>query len=131
MKKLAFCLLFVGILVSCENSDDSNPIPGELEGKWELQSASCFCFFPEDFDFSGHKIDFDNDEGILTVEHSAETSFITAAGRYDFQFQNNMIVIKDIGQFTYEIMGDSLVMSFVDNPEIADDEITLTYKKIN
>ncbi len=130
MKKLVFCLLFVGVVFSCENSDDSTPTPIDLNGKWELQSASCFCFYPEDFDFSAHKIIFENDEGTLTIENSTETFFITGSGSYDFQIQDNKVIINNTWEFTFEIKGDSLIMSFVDNPEIADDEVTLTYKKI-
>lgn len=131
MKNLVFCLLFVGILSSCEDLDDNTPTPSDLSGKWELQSVSCFCFFNEDFDFSQHKINFDNDGSILTLENSEETFFISRAGRYDFQVQNNKIVINDIGEYTFEIKGDTLVLSFVDNPEIADDEVTLTYERID
>jgi hypothetical protein len=131
MKKLVFCLLFVGMLFSCEDSDDNTTTLTELNGKWELQNVSCYCFFPDDFDFSQHKIDFNSDDRILTVENSSETFFISGSGSYDFLIENNKISIKDIGEFTFEIKGDLLVLSFVDNPDIADDEITLTYKKIN
>jgi len=123
-------LLLVGVIFSCEKSDDSTPIPPDLNGKWELQSASCFCFYPDGFDFSAHRIDFNNDEGTLTIENSSETFFITAAGSYNFQVQNDRIVIKDTWEFTFEIKGDTLVLSFIDDPEIADDEVTLTYKKV-
>lgn len=131
MKKLVFCLLFVGVVFSCENSDDSTPTPIDLNGKWELQSASCFCFNPEGFDFSAHKIIFNNDEGTIRIDNSTETFFIAASGSYDFQIQNNMVVINSTWEFIFELKGDTLTMSFVDNPEIADDEVTLTYKKID
>lgn len=131
MKKLVFCVLFVGILFSCEKSEDNTATLEELNGTWELQSVNCFCFFPDGFDFSGHKIDFNNDEGTLTIENSAETLFITASGSYNFQVENKMIIIKDTWEFTFEINGDTLVLSNVDDPELADDEITLTYKKVN
>jgi len=131
MKKLAFCLLIVSTLVSCNKLEDLESSPNELDGRWELQSALCFCFYPEDFDFGAHKIEFNNDEGLLIVENSTETFFISEAGSYNYQIENNKVVIKNTIEYTYELSGETLVMTFVDDPEIGDDEITLTYKKIN
>jgi len=129
MKKLAF-LFFVGVLFSCEKSNDSSPTPEGLNGTWELQSASCFCFFPDDFDFGAHKIDINSNDGVLTIENSSETSFIAEAGSYDFLVRSGNIVIRNTWEFTFEIKGDTLTLIFVDNPEIADDEISLTYKRL-
>jgi len=68
---------------------------------------------------------------LLLVENSTETFFISEAGSYNYQIENNKVVIKNTIEFTYELSGETLVMTFVDDPEIGDDEITLTYKKIN
>ena len=126
MRKLVFCILFIGVLCSCEKSD-SEPLVAELNGQWELQNASCFCFFSEDFEFGDHKIEFNSDT--LTIENSTETFFITESGMYNFQVQSNKIIIDGTWEFTYQQEEDILVLSFIDNPEIADDEITLTYKR--
>ncbi|VAW18752.1 hypothetical protein MNBD_BACTEROID03-1018 [hydrothermal vent metagenome] len=40
-----------------------------------------------------------------------------------------MITINGNLKYTYEVKGSTLALSFLDNPDIADDEITLIYTK--
>jgi len=130
MKKFVVLLVCSVIFISCDKSDDTNTPPDELSGNWELQRVSCFCFYPEDFDYTVHTINFNTSDGVLSIENSSETSFIAPAGSYNFQVQTDQITIDGNINYTYEITGTSLVLSFVDNPEIADDEISLFYSKI-
>ena len=128
MKKL-FTILFLTILfVSCsnDNNDDSNTTPTPLEGKWTLTNVSCFCAFGNNPDFSGHKLIFEGNN--LNVENTGEFKFFTnAAG--DFTVQGNLITFKNGEQYTYELKLGALSLTFVDDPQIADDEIVLAYKQ--
>jgi len=130
MKRIVLYFLCTLVFVSCEKSAEPILIPENLNGKWALERASCFCFFPEDFDFSQHKIDFNNSNNSLVVENAEDTFFVSKAGTYNFQVQGDTIIIDDSVKYTFEIQQDSLIMSFVDNPEIADDEISLWYKRM-
>ncbi len=132
MRKFAICLLVLTLSVSCEKLEEVNqpPSTSELQGKWELQSASCFCFFPEDFDFGAHKLEFNATANEVIIENSDDTFFVTGAGTYPIVVENNRITIKDSIAYTFQIQSDTLTLTFIDNPQIADDEISLIYLKI-
>jgi hypothetical protein len=133
MKLCISFLLFFTILASCEKLEDVSPLTptsSELQGKWELQSASCFCFFSEDFDFGAHKLEFNANGEQVVVENSGDTFFVTDAGTYPIVVNNDRITIKNSLEYTFKIKSDTLILNFVDNPQIADDEISLTYLKM-
>ncbi len=132
MRIFTICLLLLTVLVSCEKSEEVNqpPSTSEIRGKWELQSASCFCFFSDDFDFGAHKLEFNTTVNEVIVENSDDTFFITGSGTYPFVVENDGIIIKGRIEYTYRIEGSILTLIFVDNPQIADDEISLTYLKL-
>jgi len=128
MKKLVALLFLTLIVVSCsdDTNDDSDATPTPLEGNWTLTSASCFCAFGENPDFSGHKITFEGNN--LSVENTGEFKFLTnAAG--DFTLQGNLITFENGEQYTYELKSNALSLTFVDDPQIADDELVLAYSQ--
>lgn len=125
MKRITIILLVVLTLASC-TKDNDDVVNTELEGKWILTNASCFCGFGEDPDFSTHKITFEGSK--LNVENSGEYQFLTnAEGSYTVQ--GNVITIESGVQYTYVVKEDRLELTFVDNPELADDELFLEYLK--
>jgi len=128
---ITYLLLFT-ILVSCEKLKEVNQpsSTSELQGKWELKNASCFCFFPDHFDFGAHKLEFDSTADELIVENSDDTFFITDAGTYPIIIEIDRITIKNSIEYNYRIEGKTLILTFIDNPQIADDEILLTYSKL-
>jgi hypothetical protein len=128
MKKLVALLFLTLIVVSCSNdtNDDSDATPTPLEGKWILTNVSCFCSFGENPDFSGHKLTFEGNN--LKVENTGEFEFLTDAEGI-FSLQGDLITFKNGIQYTYVLKTGVMAISFVDNPQIADDEILLTYKR--
>ena len=118
--------MFLTILfVSCSNdNNDSNTTP--LEGKWTLTNVSCFCAFGNNPDFSEHKLTFEGNN--LIVENTGEFKFFTDAAGI-FTLQGNLITFKNGRQYTYELKSGALSLTFVDDPQIADDEIVLAYKQ--
>ncbi len=129
MKKYIFALIFLTILSSCDKKSEVVD-PESLEGSWELQNASCYCFFPEDFDFGQHKLEFDLTNKELSVENASDVTFITGAGTYKIDIDSNRFRIKNTKEYSYNIEGSTLTLIFIDDPNIADDEISLIYKKI-
>lgn len=127
MKKASFLVIMVFVLLSC-SGDDDNVVDTTLNGEWILNRASCFCFFEEDFDFSAHTLIFSSNKEEVVVENSDTTFFITQAGSYSFTNNGNVLEI-DGRKYTYEIKGNEMILTFVDNPNIADDEISLFYTK--
>lgn len=125
MKRIAALLVLLIFIASC-TKDNDDVINTELEGKWTLTNVSCFCGFGENPDFSTHKITFEGSN--LNVENSGENQFLSnAAGSYTVD--GNVITLKSGAQYTYVIKADTLELTFVDNPQIADDEIFLEYLK--
>ncbi|TMU55446.1 hypothetical protein [Flagellimonas algicola] len=123
MRNFLFAFLML-VLSSCTSDDDINP----SDDKWVLDNVVCFCFFGEDFDFSVHSIRFDEDSGMVTIENTGDSEFIAPAGTYPFTDNGSVIGIEG-REYTYEEDGDSLILTYVDNPQIADDEITYYYSK--
>ena len=127
MKNVGFLFALLFVFNSC-SSDDDYVVAAALNGTWVLNRASCFCFFGDNFDFTGHKLTFDSSEQRVIVENMDDTWFIAESGAYTFG--NNGGVININGKsYAYEVRGNSLELTFVDNPGIADDEITLFYTK--
>lgn len=128
MKKIVTLLFLTSIVFSCsnENKDDTDVTLTALEGTWILTNVSCFCSFGENPDFSGHKLTFEGNN--LKVENSGQFEFLIDAEGI-FSLQGDLITLKNGLQYTYVLKNDELALSFVDNPQIADDEILLTYTR--
>ena len=125
MKKLFTVLFLTFLFVSCSNDNDDDPNT-PLEGKWTLTNVSCFCAFGNNPDFSGHKLSFEGN--ILKVENTGQFEFLTdAAGTYTILV--NIITFVNGRQYTYVLKTDVLELTFVDNQQIADDEIFMAYKR--
>jgi hypothetical protein len=128
MKEIVTLLFLTSIVFSCsnENKDDTDVTLTALEGTWILTNVSCFCSFGENPDFSGHKLTFEGNN--LKVENSGQFEFLIDAEGI-FSLQGDLITLKNGLQYTYVLKNDELALSFVDNPQIADDEILLTYTR--
>ncbi|MGW9684206.1 hypothetical protein [Flagellimonas sp. 2504JD1-5] len=126
MKKAIFFLATLLVFVGCSSDDEiENP---ELNQTWVLNNVICFCFFGDDFDFSTHKITFNSSEKTVTIENSVDNPFIAPAGTYSYSDNGEVIEIEG-KQYTYDFKENSLNLHFVDEPLIADDEITYYYLK--
>ena len=125
MKRVVVIALLCLVCASC-TKDNDDVINTELQGKWTLTNVSCFCGFAENPDFSGHKITFEGSS--LDVENEGEFQFLTdAEGSYTVD--GNVITLKNGRQYTYVVKGDTLELTFVDEPNIADDELFLEYER--
>ncbi len=125
MKRILVLVVLTAFLSSCSNDNDDG-ISTEFEGKWTLTNVSCFCGFGNNPDFSGHKITFVGNN--LEVENTGEFKFLSDAdGAYTVQ--GNLITFQNDRQYTYVVKTDELELTFVDNPQIADDEIFLAYQR--
>lgn len=126
MRKSIIFLAVLFVFASC--SSDDNIVNPELDQTWVLNNVSCFCFFGDDFDFSAHTIAFNTSAGTVTIVNSADSSFIAASGTYSYSDNGEVIEIEG-RRYTYEIKGSTLTLNFVDNPNIADDEVSYFYTR--
>lgn len=131
MKKIGILLLSVIFLSSCSNSDDDSQIDAELSGTWMLTNISCFCGFDSDTNFNDFSLNFKDSKNSVIVQNPREDYFYIAdSGTYNFTLSNGIIKINGSDDFKYIVTGDILTLTRVDNPQIADDELILNYKKI-
>ncbi len=126
MNRITTILLVSLLLVSC-SKDNDDIINVELEGKWILTDAACFCGFEPNSDFGDHQITFYG--SILTVMNAGQTQFLVGdSGSY--VVNGNQIILQNGARFTYVVKNDILELTFIDDPNIADDELFLVYEKI-
>lgn len=125
MKRLYVLIITALLLVSCDKNDDS--YSGLLDGKWVLQRAICYCYFGDDFNFNGHQIVINQKNNLLQIQNSDETYFINTTGQYLLEVDGNELIVDKKQKYTFVQNNNSLTLSYVDNPMIADDEIVLKY----
>ncbi len=131
MKNIFIVLLIAIFLSACSNSDDNPKIDAELSGTWMLTNISCFCGFDPETNFNDFTLQFKNSENSVIVQNPREDYFyIAKSGTYNFTLSNGILKINGSDDFKYIIEGDELILTRVDDPQIADDELDLTYKKI-
>ncbi len=127
MKQTVVLLLTVVLMVSCAKDNDVGLDEHKgLEGNWTLMNVSCYCAFGDNPDFSGHKIAFEGNN--LSVENLEENQFLTNA-EGTFTLKGNVITLKNGQQYTYVVKQNILELTFVDEPNIADDELFLEYMR--
>lgn len=129
--KKALFVVLISVLgfSSCTDNDANALVDVALEGEWVLENVTCFCGFSEDFDFSQHRIIFDVSASTADVFNTDEVFFITDTGKYDVQVRNPNRITISRRQYTYEVNGTNLVLNFIDNPDLSDDEILLSYQR--
>tara|TARA_R110002050_G_scaffold204522_1_gene340010 strand:+ start:8416 stop:8805 length:390 start_codon:yes stop_codon:yes gene_type:complete len=114
--------------VCCSCTDTNDEIDLSLDGEWILTNVSCFCYFGEDYDFSTSGILFAPNEQKLTVYNDGENELFNPSGQYQYTSNNGMITLENnTRRYFYTIEAEILTLTFVDAPEIADDEVTYTY----
>lgn len=128
MRKITTILLLAILAVSCSaDNPEEGVVNVDLEGNWVLENVSCFCFFEPDTDFSTHRISFEGSK--LTVTSTDDNFFLMENGKYNYTVAGNLITFPDGAQYRYQIDNQQLQLNFVDDPELADDEVAFTYYK--
>ncbi|QWX83235.1 hypothetical protein H0I23_12330 [Cellulophaga sp. HaHaR_3_176] len=130
MKIAAFILGVFLFCTSCSNDDEGTAIDSNLVGEWVLTDVVCFCVFPEDVDFNTHELSFSSQKNTVIVINNSDTNYLYESGEYDYVSTADAILFTiDNRSFTYQINDDELKLIYVDEPMIADDEVTYAYKR--
>ena len=131
MKRILILVLSAVFLSACSNSDDNPKIDSELSGTWMLTNISCFCGFDPETNFNDFSLNFYNSGNSVIVQNPREDYFYIAnSGTYNYTLTDDTLKINGSDDFKYIVDGDILILTRVDDPQIADDELDLTYKKI-
>ena len=130
MKKFTVIFSIVLLLFSCSKDDEGKELDDvSLEGSWVLTDVICFCGFPQDNDFTQTYLLFDTDENTISVDNRGEYEYFKASGTYSYSGSENRIELEDGRAYRFEIKQEELSLIFIDEPNIADDEITYVLEK--
>jgi len=128
MKKLLFLVLSIALFTSCTKDEVKDE---QLSGEWYLTNAYCFCLPESEIDINEFTLSFGNSNQQVTIGNPAATYYYIAEdGTYKYNLDNRHISFEGISPgFTYSIENDILTLVKIDDPQIADDELTLVFKK--
>ncbi|WP_435623661.1 lipocalin family protein [Flagellimonas sp.] len=121
--KRALVLFLTICITACSNEVSVERENNPLNGEWVLTNVSCFCFFPNPPDFNLTFFNFNTRDNTLTVTHFGDSNYFREEGTYSYTISGNRITLTDGRSYDYTIQGNTLSLVFVDEPNIADDEI--------
>ena len=118
-------LLLTLLIIGCSDDDTPQIQDTGLNGSWTLTNVICFCGFPDPPGFEQTQLNFDLANAQIRVDRSGTgLEYFRPVGTYNFLGTDNTITLEDGRAYTYTIEGNVLRLDFVDEPQIADDEIT-------
>lgn len=128
MKKLLIIVALFSIVSSCSKDEVQDE---RLSGEWYLTDAYCFCGFDPEVDFKDFTLNFDNSKQTVSIGNPADTYFFIAEdGAYRYQLSNDRILFNGVTtEYIYTIENDVLTLDKIDDPQIADDELTLVFRR--
>ena len=127
-------LLFTTSLSSCLKENDlSISQIDELEGRWQLQQVSCFCYY-EDFDFTPNELWISAKSRVMISRNQngqplgiTDNEIVTP-----FSIRNNELTdLISSRRYTFDLDAEVLNIHYIDNPQIADDEISYSFRRIS
>jgi len=130
MKLFLFSVLF--IVQMCQN-DNITKISNELNGQYILQNISCFCFF-EDYDFSVNQLWFFPNKNLLVSKgNEFDGVYISSPNQpSEYYLIDGVLTLTNSNrEYVVNFNDDEVILTFIDDPLIADDEITYYFKKGN
>ncbi|MFX0556399.1 hypothetical protein ACOCEA_06350 [Maribacter sp. CXY002] len=129
MKKI-FLLLTSLFFVACASDNDRVIYDSGLEGEWVLTNVSCFCAFDPEINFSETHIIFDVNAGTVTVINAGDYQFFKENGVYYYGGEGNTLGFPDNTVYQFSINGNKLSLIYLDNPNIADDEVSYNFVRL-
>jgi len=122
-------LLVIGLMILFSCSDDNDIEDNELNGEWTLTNVSCFCGFPDPTDFHLTQLVFNITENEVEVINKGVSTYFMQNGTYSYSGSGNRVSFEDGRSYDFEFTNGNLQLIFVDEPNIADDEVTYTFTR--
>ena len=104
---------------------------GELNGQYILRDVSCFCFF-EDYDFSLNQLWFFPSKNLLVSKgNEYDGVYISSPNEPSgYALIDGVLTLTQSNrEYVVNFKNDEVTLTFIDDPLIADDEITYYFKK--
>ena len=128
MKVFLFSVLF--LLQMCQN-DNITTSSDELSGQYILQNVSCYCFF-EDYDFSVNQLWFFPSKNLLVSKGNESSGVYISSPNEPSEYYliDDVLTLNQTNrEYMVNFNKDEVTLTFIDDPLIADDEITYYFKK--
>eukprot|EP00179_Madagascaria_erythrocladioides_P031637 CAMPEP_0198354472 /NCGR_PEP_ID=MMETSP1450-20131203/115475_1 /TAXON_ID=753684 ORGANISM="Madagascaria erythrocladiodes, Strain CCMP3234" /NCGR_SAMPLE_ID=MMETSP1450 /ASSEMBLY_ACC=CAM_ASM_001115 /LENGTH=136 /DNA_ID=CAMNT_0044060741 /DNA_START=33 /DNA_END=443 /DNA_ORIENTATION=- len=136
MKKI-FLFLFCAVILSCNNDDDNGPVTdAALLENWDMRAYVFFGPEPPNLENGDVTWSFSAVSGTVAIVNNVEEDYpyLPESGVYPYTIlPDNIVVVEGLpwgNVYNYEIVGEELFMSFRDDPQIADDELSMVFEKI-
>ena len=105
----------------------------KLEGQYILQNVSCYCLF-EDYDFTLNQLWFFPDKNLLLSKGDEyDGAYISSPNEpFEYSLIDRLLTLtRSNREYVVNFDNDIVILTYVDDPQIADDEITYYFKKGN
>ena len=126
-------LVFTTSLSSCLKENDlSNSQIDESEGRWQLQQVSCFCYF-EDYDFTVNELWISAKSSVILSRNQNGQPLGITDNEIVTPIRVRNKELTDLisnRSYTFDLDADVLNIHYIDNPQIADDEISYSFRRI-
>jgi hypothetical protein len=133
LKGVIILLVTTGLTSCLKENDLSNSQINELEGRWQLQQVSCFCYF-EDYDFTVNELWISAKSSVILSRNQngqplgiTDNEIVTPIRVRNNEFTD----LISNRSYTFDLDADFLNIHYIDNPQIADDEISYSFRRIN
>jgi|SaaInl85LU_5_DNA_1037374.scaffolds.fasta_scaffold34254_2 hypothetical protein len=129
-----FIILAIALLMTmCEKRETEstlNPF-SELQNRYILKNVQCECFF-ENYDFKTNELWFFPESNIAISKGLGSTGLYASSPNLpeNYRVKDDIIEFEKSGKsYYFRIENEILVLSNIDDPEIADDEIVYSFEK--
>jgi len=127
MKRLAFTLLIIILVGSCDKPEDDE-LESEINGKWSMKTVHGQVDF-SDTDLGGNTVTFDIVSKSATFESPKGLEFIRESGKYAYSYRDGLLSFGTDRFYRYQLNGDQLILTYVDDELIIDDEAAFIYQR--
>ncbi|MDC8004950.1 hypothetical protein POV27_12885 [Aureisphaera galaxeae] len=134
MKKILLFLLCT-VVLSCDTSDDRPETDNSILDSWDMQSYIFFGPEPPELEEGDVIWSFSQVTNTLTIVNNVESDYpyLPESGTYSVTvLPDNVVIIEGLpwgNVYEYEVVGNELFLNFRDDPQIADDELSIVFGK--
>ena len=115
----------------CNKMEDTPSLSSQIDGIYILENISCFCYF-ENYDFSQNSLWIFSEQGVIISKGDNDGWFdvlpFNEPINYKLQDDTLSFSLSD-RKYLIEVTEEKLLLNYIDNPLIADDEISYTFVK--
>jgi len=130
MKYLSLAILLFMSMCDSEEIIDNDD---KLEGQYILQNVSCYCLF-ENYDFTLNQLWFFPDKNLLLSKGDEYDGAYISSPNEPFEYtliDGLLTLTRSNREYVVNFDNDIVILTYVDDPLIADDEIIYYFKKGN